>query len=214
MSDPASQPTNGPRSATSGTSTAGVGASPGGPNRLRRGLAARLSVLLGPRSEERRGRGELRFIEMALLVLVGIVLAVATANDDRRSVHIGTRLAADLEGWRATTGVWFHNPFIEQDIKAYTTRDVVCADLVKGKPEGHPQHPQVCLIFTGPVHDGRRTPRGGYYLEARGTDVHEPVLDYPEYRYACFGSAVYEHLCRLSTPPSGFPTRPYAVGGV
>ena len=208
MSDPARPPAQGSGGATPAGEATGAR-----PRPKPRSLGARLWGLLGPRSEERRGRGELRFIETAVLVLVGIVLIIATANDDRRSVHIGTRLDADLESWRATTGAWFHNPFIEQDIKTYTTRDVVCADLVEGKPEGYPPHPQVCLVFTGPVHDGRRTARGGYYLVASGTDVHEPVLDYPQYRYACFGSAVEERLCALAKPPSGFPTKPYAVGG-
>ena len=169
----------------------------------------RLRDLLGPRREERRGRGELRFLETALLLLVAVVLLVATVNDVHRQVHIGTRLAADLESWKALTGVPFHNPFIEQDIKTFTTRDVVCADLTKGKPEGKPQ---ACLIFTGPVHNGRRVARGGFYLIARGTDVHQPVLDRPQYRYACFGSAIAEHLCGIPTPPPGLPNRPL-VGG-
>lgn len=168
---------------------------------------ARWRDLLGPRDEERRGRGELRFLETAVLVLVAIVLIVATVNDVHRQVHNGTRLDADLESWRAYVGVPFHNPFIEQDIKTFTTRDVVCADLSIGKPLGKPQ---ACLIFTGPVHDGRRAVRGGFYLVARGTDVHEPVLDRPQYRYACFGSAVAEHLCGLSSVPPGVPV----VGGV
>ena len=170
---------------------------------------ARLRDLLGPRDKERRGRGELRFIETAVLVLVAIVLLVATVNDDHRAVRIGNRLAADLESWRAYTGVAFHNPFIEQDIKTYTTRDVVCADETIGKPAGKPQ---ACLIFTGPVQHGRRVARGGFYLLARGTDVHQPVLDHPQYRYACFGSAIAEHLCGIPTPPPGLPNRPL-VGG-
>jgi hypothetical protein len=172
-------------------------------------LRERLRQSLGPRREERRGRGELRLIETTLLALVGAVLLVATVNDVRRSVHIGRRLAADLESWKAIMGVPYHNPFIEQDVRTYTTRDVLCADTSKGKPLGKPQ---VCLVFTGPVHDGRRAARGGFYLLAKGKDVHEPVLDKARYRYACFGSAVSEHLCGVSKPPPGVPTRPY-VGG-
>ncbi len=172
-------------------------------------MNARIRELLGPREHERRGRGELRFIESAVLVLVGLVLVVAVFHDIGRQVKIGRRLAADLESWRAITGVPFHNPFIEQDIKTYTTRDVVCADTTKGKPEGKPQ---VCLIFTGPVAHGRRAAHGGFYLLARGTDVHEPVLDRPEYRYACFGSAVGERLCGIATPPAGLPNKPLLGG--
>jgi len=169
----------------------------------------RLWQRLGPRDKERRGRGEMRFVETAVLVLIGAVLLVATVYDVHRQVRIGTRLAADLESWKQYTHVPFHNPFIEQDIKTYSTRDVVCADETIGKPEGKPQ---ACLIFTGPVVHGRRTAQGGFYLLARGTDVHEPVLDRPEYRYACFGSAISEHLCAIKTPPPDVPTQPL-VGG-
>jgi hypothetical protein len=169
----------------------------------------RLPTFLAPREEERRGRGELRFIESALLLLVGVVLAVATVADVGREVRIGRRLAADLESWRAITHVPFHNPFIEQDVRTYTTRDVMCADTTNGKPQGKPQ---VCLIFTGPVRDGRRSAHGGFYLLAKGTDVHEPVLNQARYRYACFGSAISEHLCGLSKPPPGLPSGPYPVG--
>jgi hypothetical protein len=179
-------------------------AGPGGSG-TRASFGERLRDLLGPRREERRGRGELRLVESAVLVLVGLVLLVATVNDVHRQVRIGNRLDADLESWRALTGVAFHNPFIEQDIHKYSTRDVVCADLTIGKPEGKPQ---ACLIFTGPVRAGRRQARGGFYLVAKGTDIHEPVLDRPQYRYACFGSAVSEHLCALAKPPPGVPTRP------
>ncbi len=175
-------------------------------------MNARLRELLEPRRTERRGRGELRFIETAVLVIVGVVLLVVTVNDVHRQVRIGTRLAADLESWHEDIGRKFHNVFIEQDIKTYTTRDVVCADLTKGKPEGYPQHPQVCLIFTGPVHHGRRTARGGFYLLAEGTDEHEPVLDRPQYRYGCFGSAIAEHLCLIATPPPGLPDKPSRGG--
>jgi hypothetical protein len=170
------------------------------------GIRERLPAFLAPRQEERRGRGELRFIETALLLLVGVVLVVATVADVSRQVRIGSRLAADLESWRAITHVKFHNPFIEQDVRTYTTRDVLCADTSKGKPQGKPQ---LCLIFTGPVRDGRRTARGGFYLVAKGTDVHEPVLNQVRYRYACFGSAISEHLCGLSKAPPGLPSRPY-----
>jgi hypothetical protein len=164
---------------------------------------------LAPRSQERRGRGDLRFVETALLVLAFLVLGVATVYDVHRQVHIGSRLAADLKSWKEVTGVRSHNPFIEQDIRTFSTRDVVCADLTKGKPEGKPQ---VCLIFTGPVRNERRSPRGGFYLMAEGTDVHEPVLDRPQYRYACFGSAIAERLCGLSKPPRGAPSRPLLGG--
>jgi hypothetical protein len=170
----------------------------------------RLRESLRPRREERRGRGELRLIESTVLALVGVLLVVATVHDVGRQVHIGRRLAADLESWRTYTGAHFHNPFIEQDVRTYTTRDVLCANTTKGNPAGKPQ---VCLIFTGPVRNGRRTARGGFYLLAKGTDVHEPVLDRRAYRYGCFGSAISEHLCGVAKPPPGFPTKPLVRDG-
>jgi hypothetical protein len=164
---------------------------------------------LRPRSEERIGRGEVRLIETVVLVLVGVFLAVATVNDVARQVPVAERLSADLESWRQIVGVPFHNPLIEQDVIHYTTRDVVCADTEIGKPLGRPQ---TCLIFTGPVKDRRRVTRGGFYLVSNGKDVHEPVQDLPQNRYACWGTAVAEDLCALAKAPPGYPTKPYAVG--
>jgi hypothetical protein len=163
----------------------------------------RLPPWLAPRDEERRGRGEQRLVETLVLVLVGLVLAVATIHDLSRSVGIGDRLASDLETWRAIEGVKYHNPLIEQDIKTYTTRDIVCANRAEGKPEGTVQ---VCLVFTGPVlHGDRRAAHGGWYLVAAGKDEHEPVLNYREYRYGCFGTAIAEDACAWTKPPPGAP---------
>jgi hypothetical protein len=183
----------------------GSGADASVPPERTAGRAGRLRELLGPRREERRGRGELRFVETAVLLLIGVVLAVATVNDVGRQVHVGRRLAADLASWKEDIGVQSHNPFIEQDVRTYSTRDVVCANMTKGKPL---HKTQVCLIFTGPVNNGRRTAKGGFYLLAEGADVHEPVLDRPMYRFACFGSAIAEHLCGLSKPPPVVSTTP------
>jgi hypothetical protein len=165
----------------------------------------RLPGWLAPRDDERRGRGEQRLIETFALVLVGIVLAVATVHDVARQVHIGTRLTADLKSWEAVVGSRYfleagkyHNPLIEQDVKTYTTRDIVCANTAEGKPEGHVQ---VCLVFTGPVHGERRHARGGYYVVAEGKDEHKPVINLPRYSYGCFGSAVAEGLCARTTLP-------------
>jgi hypothetical protein len=163
---------------------------------------------LRPRSEERIGRGEVRLIETVVLVLVGVFLAVATIHDVARQVPVGERLSADLESWREIVGAYYHNPLTEQDVKHYTTRDIECADTTYGKPYGKPQ---VCLIFTGPVKYRRRVAYGGFHLLAGGTDVHEPVLDVPKYRYACWGTAVAEGLCEAKAPPR-FPTKAYVDG--
>ncbi|MDE3069521.1 MAG: hypothetical protein KGJ43_02205 [Acidobacteriota bacterium] len=162
---------------------------------------ARLPRWLRPLSGERRGRGEQRLVESFALALAGLVLAVATVHDLVREVHIGQRLDADLASWKALTGAsYYHNPLIEQDVKHYTTRDIVCANTVKVKPKGSVQ---VCFVFTGPVIHGRRAAHGGYYLIAAGTDVHEPVINLPRYAYGCFGTAVTEQLCEATRPPGG-----------
>lgn len=161
-------------------------------------LGGRMPGWLAPRDEERRGRGELRLIETFVLVVIGIVLAVATIHDLGREVRIGDRLGADLLSWKRIVGAKYHNPLVEQDIKRYTTRDVVCADTEKGKPQGRVQ---ICLIFTGPVHGEWRAAKGGYYLLAAGTDPHKPVVDKPGYSYGCAGTAVAEGLCAFKGKP-------------
>ncbi|MHB8492400.1 MAG: hypothetical protein ACYDA6_09355 [Solirubrobacteraceae bacterium] len=171
---------------------------------------ARLPAWLAPRSSERRGRGEQRLVESFILVLVGLVLVGATVKDLVREVHIGKRLDADLATWKAITGAYYHNPLIEQDVKHYTTRDVVCANTAKvKKPKGTVQ---VCFIFTGPVVHGRRAALGGYYLRAEGKDIHKPVENLPQYAYGCFGTAITEHLC-AGTRPAGGPDAPLHGSG-
>ncbi len=51
-------------------------------------LWRRLPAALRPRSSELPGRGELRLVETAVLLLVGLLLAVATVNDVVRQAHI------------------------------------------------------------------------------------------------------------------------------
>lgn len=162
-------------------------------------LWARLPEPLRPRERERRGRGELRLIESTLLVLVFILLAVAVVNDVVRETHVNERLTADLRTWRALTGHYdFHNISNEQDLTHHTTRDVLCGNTQAGPPGAWPQ---VCLIVTGPIRrDGMRVSHGGFYLPPYKPDL-------AANRYACFGSAVHEDLCRLPTP-AGYPHAP------
>lgn len=185
------------------------------------GLFGRLPAWLSPRDQERRGRGEQRLVEGFILVVVAIVLAVATVHDLLREIEIGDRLHADLVSWVSYTKPYFHdaygtyhNPLIEQNVTTYTTRDVVCANTADIKPAGSVQ---VCLIFKGPVRAGHRRAVGGYYLYAAGTDIHEPVLDRPQYSFGCFGSATSEvtpkgqRICAMASPPKVYD--PPLVGG-
>ena len=139
-----------------------------------------------PRESERKGLGSLRLAETTLLLLFALLLAVATINDVVLQTHVNHRLVADLATWRARTGHDYHNVGVEQDIKEHSTRDIVCGNVSPGGPQ---ERTQICLRIAGPVHAGRRTVTGGYYLPPRSED--EASL-----RYGCFGSAVQADLCR------------------
>jgi hypothetical protein len=140
----------------------------------------RLPPWLRPREVELTGRGQLRLIETTLLVLVGLVLAVATINDLAREAHINHRLVADLATWRHYTGHDYHNISIDQEtLGANSDREVLCGNTSGGPPDARPQ---LCLGIWGPVIDGRRSVHGGWYLPPY-------VQDLPKNRYGCFGAA-------------------------
>ena len=128
-----------------------------------------------------------RLIETTLLVLIGLLLAVATVNDVARQTHVNQRLIVDLATWRALTGHAYHNLSVEQDRSGRTTREVVCGNTTPGAPK---TRAQLCLVMTGPVVHRRREVRGGYYLPAH------LLFDTRSARYGCFGAAVSEGLCR------------------
>jgi hypothetical protein len=151
-----------------------------------RDFGGRLPAGLRPRSVEPTGSGRRRLVETTMLVLVGVLLAVATGRDVVRQAGVNHRLTADLRTWRAITGHPYHNLSTQQDIKGYSSRDVICGNTTPGAPG---KRTQVCLVMTGPVLHGRRAAHGGYYLP--------PSLpDKRVNRYGCFGSATQPLLCR------------------
>jgi hypothetical protein len=178
---------------------AGAAAAPGagGPG----GFWARLPEPLRPREQghERRGRGDLRRVESTLLVLAFVLLAVATVNDVVLSTHTAGRITADLRTWRTVTGRDYHNISVQQDLQRHTTRDILCGNYAPGAPG---TLAQICLVVTGPIVHGMRAAHGGFYLPPHTADKRA-------YRYACFGSALREHLCGAATPP-GAPHAPIA----
>ncbi len=150
------------------------------------GFGAGLPPALRPRALEPSGSGRRRLVETTVLVLMGVLLAVATARDVVRQAGVNHRLTADLRTWRAITGHPYHNLSTQQDIKGYSSRDVICGNTTPGAPG---KRTQICLVMTGPVAHGRRAARGGYYLP--------PSLpDKRINRYGCFGSAKQPLLCR------------------
>jgi hypothetical protein len=148
-------------------------------------FAGRLPRWLAPRELDPRGTGQLRLVETTLLLLAGLLLAIATINDLVLQTRVDHRLVADLRTWRAYTGHDYRNLFPGQDIYGHSTRDQVCGNT---SPGGARERVQLCLVVNGPVSHGRRTVTGGWYLPPKVEDVRS-------YRYACFGSAKGEARC-------------------
>jgi hypothetical protein len=124
---------------------------------------------------------QVRLIETTLLVLVGVVLAVATVNDVARQTGVNQRLIADLKTWRHYTGHDYHNLSIDQELLGSSSqREVVCGNTSPGAPKATTQ---ICLAIWGTPVDGRRTVFGGWYLP--------PKVEYDvrSDRYGCFGPA-------------------------
>jgi hypothetical protein len=146
---------------------------------------ARLPPRLRPRDEEEPGSGRQWRIETLVLILVGLLLAIATVNDVVLGTHVNHRLTADLRTWRSYTGHDYKNVSTEQDIYHHTTIDFVCGNTVPGPPK---ERIQICLELTGPVVNGRRAARGGWYLPAGREDLRR-------YRYGCFGTTKAKGEC-------------------
>ena len=138
------------------------------------------------RSPARPPGGAQRWLaESAVLVLVGVLLAIATGNDLSRQINTNHRLSADMSTWRQYTHRDFHSLSVSQDVTGLTTNEIVCGNTTPGLPK---ERVQLCLLLKGPVRDGRRSVAGGWYLPPHAEDLHR-------YRYTCFGSPVHEGRC-------------------
>jgi hypothetical protein len=149
------------------------------------GFGERLPERLRSREVELPGLGTMRLVETMVLMVVGLLLAIATIDDVVLQTHVNHRLVADLSTWRSYTGHDYKNVGVEQDVYGHTTRDTVCGNTSPGAPK---ERTQVCLQMTGPVVGGRREVHGGWYLPAKSDDLHAV-------RYGCFGRAVTEGRC-------------------
>jgi hypothetical protein len=122
----------------------------------------------------------MRLLETAVLIFVGLVLATATINDVARQSGVNSRLVADLRTWRSYTHHDYKNVGADQHLLGTATkREVVCGNTTPGPPKARTQ---ICLVMTGPVHAGRRTVSGGWYLPP---DTEDNVRSR---RFGCFGS--------------------------
>ena len=149
------------------------------------GFGSGLPERLRPRESEDPGQGRTRLIETTLLLIVGLLLAIATINDVILQTHVNHRLVADLRTWREYTGHDYKNLSAEQDQIGHTTRDFVCGNTSPGAPK---ERLQLCLVLTGPVVDGRRAARGGWYLPPKAENLRR-------YRYGCYGTAEAGGFC-------------------
>jgi hypothetical protein len=146
----------------------------------------RLPPRLRPLKKELPGTGSVRLVETTLLLLIGILLAVATINDVSRQAGVNHRLIADLATWRAYTAHDYKNLSVSQELLGITThRDVVCGNTTPGPPKARSQ---ICLVVAGPTRAGRRQVSGGWYLPPNTED------DVRDHRYGCYG-AVTAGLC-------------------
>jgi hypothetical protein len=146
---------------------------------------SRLPPRLRPLDREPPGGGRRWRLETAVLLLAGLLLAIATVNDVVLGTRVNHRLVADLRTWRAYTGHDYKNVSAEQDIYHHTTTDVACGNTVPGPPK---ERVQICLQLTGPVVHGYRAARGGWYLPPKAEDVRP-------HRYGCFGTAKAQGAC-------------------
>lgn len=160
--------------------------------------SARLPEWARWRDEERRGLGSLRLAETTILILFGVLLAIATVNDVAQQTHVNHRLIADLRTWRVATGRDYHNLIVSQDLQGHTTRDTVCGNVSPGAPK---ERTQVCVTLVGAQVKGEREITGGFYLPPLSENT-------PSKRYACFGAAVAAESCGLKSPPAGSPPAP------
>jgi hypothetical protein len=138
----------------------------------------RLPPWLRPRDHEQSASGRTRLVETTLLLLVALLLAIATVNDLSRQAGVNNRLNADLATWRAYTGHAYRNIAADQELLGVSSQhEVVCGNTSPGAPK---QRTQLCLTIWGPVHNGRRTVHGGWYLTPGSEDQLST-------RYGCFG---------------------------
>ena len=145
----------------------------------------RLPPVLRPRDRDDGGGPLRRSIELTVLIVIGLVLALATVNDTVSQVHIEERLAADKTTWHDYT----HNAKVKIGLTqgVATTADIGCAPPSPGA--GY----RLCLVMSGPSRNGVRTVAGGYRLPLTGDDLYR-------HRYGCFGLPLEQAICSSVAP--------------
>ena len=138
---------------------------------------------------------DLRLIETAILIVAGLVLAVATANDIGRSVHITERLKVDAHTYRlymhTQRGVTTSIRKVSMTPGIYDKTDVACSPPLGGA------RGSTCLVINGPVRSSPngqiRSVTGGYQLLPYSRNRYVA-------RYGCFGVSAQSQLCGAKPP--------------
>lgn len=133
---------------------------------------------------------DLRAIETALLVIIGLVLAAAVVHDVVLQVHLNKRESADRTTWRT-----FEHRYVKVlDVRTLErgTTDFVCLPSLTTATGERQIRP--CVMISGPIVDGHRTVDGGYFVPPKRADRYQ-------YRYGCFGLPAQRQLCGLRSPP-------------
>ncbi len=115
------------------------------------------------------GRGELRLVEGVVLVLVGLLLAVATVDDVARQAGINHRLDADLRSWRRYT----HHDYKNVGDRPGTARrrDRARRRLRQRRSRARrTSGPRSASSSRARRRGGLRTVAGGWYLPAKTAD--------------------------------------------
>jgi hypothetical protein len=143
-------------------------------------LVRRQPAPTSSREGDRHRKGRVALIETTLLVLAGVLLALATVDDLVLKTNVNHRLVADLRTWRTYTGLDYRNLSIDEELFGEnSSREVICGNTSPGPPGARTQ---LCLAIWGPIVRGRREVRGGWYLAPH-------IPDTAKNRYACFGAA-------------------------
>lgn len=142
---------------------------------------------LRPRDHDSDGGGGpvRRAAELAVLVVIGLLLAAASLNDLVHQTRVVERIAVDKTTWIAYTHHTVRRLFVTPGVGS--TTDTACA------PPAQDAAYRLCLVLTGPSGGPRRTVSGGFRLPSTGDNRYGR-------RYACFGSARAERLCGSAGP--------------
>jgi len=159
----------------------------GPPRRLR------LPSWAAPRPQRERDPAsrDVRTIESTILVLIGLLLAVAVVYDVVHQVRLNTRESADRATWRTFAHVSDVKTRLDVRTLERGTTDFVCRSTSTVAAIAAHQL-RLCLMISGPIVDGRRHIDGGYYIPPQTSDRYA-------YRYGCFGLPAQRALCGASS---------------